>query len=57
MPKFWVTVTNLQHAGFRRTFVLDAPSEALLATGLAERFDKREWGWDIHAYSVNGEDF
>lgn len=57
MPSWKVTVRHLAEPSFIRTFILSGPSKELVETGLAERFDKREWGWDVFAYSVNGEDF
>lgn len=61
MPRWYsVTFKNLAipNLGNGWPVVMQAANKAALEQQMIEAgFDKRYWGFEIHAYSVNGEDF
>lgn len=56
MPKYIVEIY-----AWTRDREIEAPSlraaEALVRDQIKGGYDKRYWGFEIYAYSVNGEDF
>jgi hypothetical protein len=56
MPKFQVLIQ-----AYLEQRVIEAPTQAAaekIARNIVEGgYDKRYWGFEIYAYSVNGEDF
>jgi hypothetical protein len=58
MPKFTVKITGFR-SWFRDVEAVDADmAEHIVELELNTRFgDRREWGFEVFAYAVNGEDF